>query len=161
MNVLNGGTGRLVPGQPPQGMYFELEYAYSSYPASFFIYIHHPMYRAPVTTTIPAATTSLAAVATPFASNTTTYPSASTNLSFPNVPSSSGATSRPPTDSDRTDCLAAHNAVRQSVPVANKPADLTYNQDLEQAACAWSRYLANTGKFEHSSGKVGKFGENL
>jgi uncharacterized protein YkwD len=39
--------------------------------------------------------------------------------------------------------------------------DLTYDESLEKAACTWSRYLADNGKFQHSGGKVGKYGENL
>ncbi|KAJ3277536.1 hypothetical protein HK104_003218, partial [Borealophlyctis nickersoniae] len=66
-----------------------------------------------------------------------------------------------PSAADRADCLKAHNDARQSVPSYNKPAPLTYSTSLEASACAWSRYLANTGQFSHSGGKVGGYGENL
>ncbi|KAJ3050565.1 hypothetical protein HK097_008433 [Rhizophlyctis rosea] len=105
----------------------------------------------PKTTT--RKTTTKAASAAP-----TSYGSTS---SFPKVPTTSGINSPPPTAAERSDCLAAHNAVRKGIPSSTKPVALTYDTNLEKAACAWSKYLANTGKFEHSQGKVGNSGENL
>ncbi|KAJ3289530.1 hypothetical protein HK104_007399 [Borealophlyctis nickersoniae] len=87
--------------------------------------------------------------------------SAYTPPSFPNVPATTGTATQPPTDADRQDCLAAHNAVRAGIPSYTKPRPLTWSTTLEEAACAWSKYLADSGKFEHSGGKLGRYGENL
>ncbi|KAJ3277988.1 hypothetical protein HK104_002760, partial [Borealophlyctis nickersoniae] len=59
----------------------------------------------------------------------------------------------------QADCLASHNNVRASVPVATKPPPLSYNTTLEQIACGWSKELAVTGRFEHSG--MSGLGENL
>jgi len=65
------------------------------------------------------------------------------------------------TDAQRKECLGAHNTLRASVLVPRKPTALAYNTTLEEAACTWAEFLADNGKFQHSGGKVGKYGENL
>ena len=65
----------------------------------------------------------------------------------------------------RADCLLAHNEVRRSVwtitNAKSRPVALRYNITLEEAACKWSKFLADNGKFQHSGSTLGWFGENL
>lgn len=76
------------------------------------------------------------------------------------VPLTFGFVAAQQTTAQRTDCLAAHNEVRRGVTEAVIP-NLSYNTTLEAAACQWSKFLAENGKFQHSGGKVGRYGENL
>ncbi|KAJ3043474.1 hypothetical protein HK097_001734 [Rhizophlyctis rosea] len=68
-------------------------------------------------------------------------------------------------ETQRIDCLNAHNDVRRNVtnlsPLKTAPVDLKYDVVLEEASCRWARYLAETKQFKHSYGAVGKYGENL
>ncbi|KAJ3056751.1 hypothetical protein HK097_004612 [Rhizophlyctis rosea] len=81
--------------------------------------------------------------------------------SFPNVPYTYGITTKRQSSSERAECLEVHNAARRNVNAYTKPKALTYSTSLENAACAWAQYLANTNQLAHSGGKVGGYGENL